>query len=152
MDGKLRSSRHQFGNRTMAHVVAAGAVGKRLPAAAAPPDCFLSLVLGEFGSASKPHAGSLGPASAFGGASEIAFHVRKLAEYRRHQAPGAGAGVGPPFAECRDHEIATGSITADATSDLPGVTSPLRLRPLAPLPLPPLIHPPGSPHGTARMP
>ena len=40
------------------------------------------------------------------------------------KAPGAGAGVGPPFAECRDHEIATGSITADATSDRAGFAAP----------------------------
>ena len=39
----------------------------------------------------------LGTAPAFGGAGadKIALHVRNPAEYRQHQAPGAGAGVGP---------------------------------------------------------
>jgi len=64
----------------------------------------------------------LGAAPAFGGAcaDKIALNIGQAAENRQHQSPAAGAGVGPPFAECRDHEIATGSITADATSDLAG--------------------------------
>ena len=39
----------------------------------------------------------LGAASAFGGtgADKIALHVGEAAENRQHQAPGAGAGVGP---------------------------------------------------------
>jgi len=39
----------------------------------------------------------LGAASAFGGAGadKIAFHIGKPAQYRQHQPPGAGAGVGP---------------------------------------------------------
>ena len=39
----------------------------------------------------------LGAAPAFGGAGadKIALHVRQPAENRQHQAPGAGAGVGP---------------------------------------------------------
>ena len=38
-----------------------------------------------------------GAVSALGGAGadKIALHVREAAEYRQHQAPGAGAGVGP---------------------------------------------------------
>ena len=48
-----------------------------------------------------PHVLSLGlgAASAFGGAgaNKVAFHIGKPAEYRQHQAPGAGAGVGPRF-------------------------------------------------------
>jgi hypothetical protein len=41
----------------------------------------------------------LGAAPAFGGAGadKIALHVRQAAEYGKHQAPGAGAGVGPRF-------------------------------------------------------
>jgi hypothetical protein len=41
----------------------------------------------------------LGAATAFGGAGadKVALHVRKAAEYRQHQAPGAGAGIGPRF-------------------------------------------------------
>ena len=39
----------------------------------------------------------LGTAPAFGcpGADQIAFDIREASEYRQHQAPGAGAGVGP---------------------------------------------------------
>jgi hypothetical protein len=92
----------------------------------------------------------LGAASAFGGAGadKIAFNIGQPAENGNHQAPGAGARVGPPFVEVRDHEIATGSITADATSDLAGSMTP-------PLPTPTVIanpHPAYEPHGTARMP
>jgi len=41
----------------------------------------------------------LGAASAFcrPGADKIALNIGKPAEYRQHQAPGAGAGVGPRF-------------------------------------------------------
>jgi hypothetical protein len=46
---------------------------------------------------------SLGPgaAPAFGcpGADKIALHVREAAEYRQHQAPGAGAGIGPRLSQ-----------------------------------------------------
>jgi hypothetical protein len=40
-----------------------------------------------------------GPATALGGAGadKIALHVRQAAEHGNHQAPGAGAGVGPRF-------------------------------------------------------
>jgi hypothetical protein len=43
----------------------------------------------------------LGTASAFGGtgADQIAFHIGKPAENGNHQAPGAGAGVGPRLRE-----------------------------------------------------
>jgi hypothetical protein len=41
----------------------------------------------------------LGAAPAFGGAGadEVALNVGEASEYRQHQAPGAGAGVGPRF-------------------------------------------------------
>ena len=41
----------------------------------------------------------LGAAPAFGGASadKAALYIGKPAEHRQHQAPGAGAGVGPRF-------------------------------------------------------
>jgi hypothetical protein len=52
------------------------------------------------------------------------LHVGKPGQYANIKAPHASAGVGPPFAEFRDHEIATGSITADATSDLAGFMAP----------------------------
>ena len=41
----------------------------------------------------------LGAAASFGcpGADEIALHIGDASEYREHQAPGAGAGVGPRF-------------------------------------------------------
>jgi hypothetical protein len=43
----------------------------------------------------------LGAAPAFGGsgADKIALHVGETSEYREHQAPGAGAGVGPRLRE-----------------------------------------------------
>ena len=91
----------------------------------------------------------LRPAPAFGGAdaNEVALYIGNAAKYG--QRPAAGAGISPPFRECRDREIATGSITADATSVSPG--------PWPPLPMPIAIDPaydgpPGSPHGTPRMP
>jgi hypothetical protein len=39
----------------------------------------------------------LRPAAALSGAGadKVALHIRQPAEYRQHQAPGAGAGVGP---------------------------------------------------------
>jgi len=79
----------------------------------------------------------LGAAPAFGGAGadEVVLYLGEASEYRQHQAPGTGAGVGPPFAEFRDHEIATGPITADATSDPRWVHGP-------PLPMPIAIAPP----------
>src|SRR6202040_292317 len=41
----------------------------------------------------------LGAAPAFGGAGadKIALDIGQASEYRQHQAPGAGAGVGPRF-------------------------------------------------------
>ena len=44
---------------------------------------------------------SLCAASAFDGAcsDEIALYIVNPAEYRQHQAPGAGAGVGPRFGQ-----------------------------------------------------
>ena len=41
----------------------------------------------------------LGAAPAFGGAGadKVALYIGKPAENREHQAPGAGAGVGPRF-------------------------------------------------------
>ena len=41
------------------------------------------------------------PAAAFGrpGADKVAFHVGQAAEHGEHQAPGAGAGVGPRLGE-----------------------------------------------------
>jgi hypothetical protein len=44
-------------------------------------------------------AALLSPAAALGGAGadQIALHVREAAENSNHQAPGAGAGVGPRF-------------------------------------------------------
>ena len=58
------------------------------------------------------------------------------------KAPGAGAGVGPPFAEFRDHEIATGPITADATSDPRWVHGPPLPVPIAIAPTPSGLRPP----------
>jgi hypothetical protein len=48
----------------------------------------------------------LGAVPAFGGAGadQVALNIGKAAEYRHHQAPGAGAGVGPRF--CQVIEIA----------------------------------------------
>jgi hypothetical protein len=43
----------------------------------------------------------LGAAPAFGGAGadKVALNISQAAEYRQHQAPGAGAGVGPRFGQ-----------------------------------------------------
>ena len=53
------------------------------------------------------------------GADQVALYVGKPGQYANIKAPGAGAGVGPPFAECRDHEIATGSITTNVAAAAP---------------------------------
>jgi hypothetical protein len=92
--------------------------------------------------------------SAGAGADQVALETSARPPNTANiKAPGAGAGVGPPFAEYRDHEIATGPIIADATSDLAGSMAPSAYanRP-RPFPHPAYNHPPGSPHGTARMP
>jgi hypothetical protein len=50
----------------------------------------------------------LGAAPAFGGAGadKIALNIGKPAEYRQHQAPGAGAGVGPRLRERTELRLA----------------------------------------------
>src|SRR5262249_16232682 len=88
------------GNRAFPYTVAAGQLrqGSRLPRAAlallsAVPVSgrgaahVLSLGLAAAPSFSRPHA------------DQVALHVRQAAEYRQHQAPGAGAGVGPRLCE-----------------------------------------------------
>ena len=77
----------------------------------------------------------LGPAATLGGAGADKIAIDIVKQYANIKAPGAGAGVGPPFAEFRDHEIATGSITSDASSDLAGSMCRVCLCP-SPSPLP----------------
>ena len=50
----------------------------------------------------------LRPAPAFGGAdaNEVALYIGNAAKYG--QRPAAGAGISPPFGECRDRGMATG--------------------------------------------
>jgi hypothetical protein len=59
---------------------------------------------------------SLGAASAFGGAGtdKIAFHVRQAAKNGEHQAPGACAGVGPPFRERAELRLGVRNALDDA--------------------------------------
>jgi hypothetical protein len=82
-------------NRTLPHSVAASQFGERSTFRA--PLAGLLLRLGQFGFAAHALPALLRPAAALGGAGsdKIALHVREAAENGNHQAPGAGAGVGP---------------------------------------------------------
>ena len=84
----------------------------------------------------------LGPAATLGGAGADKIAIDIVKQYANIKAPGAGAGVGPPFAEFRDHEIATGPITADATSDPRWVHGPPLPMPIAIAPRPFGLRPP----------
>ncbi len=57
----------------------------------------------------------LGAASAFGGAGadKIALNIGKPAEYRQHQAPGAGGGVGPRFRQGSELRLGVGDALDD---------------------------------------
>jgi hypothetical protein len=85
-------------NGGYADVVAAGEFVKRSTARAATGG-FLLLRRNE--GRGTPHLLPLGfgaaPALCRAGADKIALHVGQAAEYGKHQASGAGAGVGPLF-------------------------------------------------------
>jgi len=58
----------------------------------------------------------LGAAPAFGGASadKAALYIGKPAEHRQHQAPGAGAGVGPRFRQRSELRLGVHNALDDA--------------------------------------
>jgi hypothetical protein len=58
----------------------------------------------------------LGAAPAFGGARAdyIALNIGKAADYRQHQAPGAGAGVGPRFRQGSELRLGVDDALDDA--------------------------------------
>src|SRR5205823_12044845 len=83
-------------NRAFPHAVAAGELGEG--GTLGPASAGLGLLRGrQFLGTAHMLAALLRPAAALGGAGadQIALQVREAAENSNHQAPGAGAGVGP---------------------------------------------------------
>jgi hypothetical protein len=93
--GGARESLGEARNRRPADIVALRQFLQRRALRASPDGLFL---LGRRGTAHVLSLG-LGAAPAFGGAGadQIALHVGEASEDGEHQAPGAGAGVGPRF-------------------------------------------------------
>jgi hypothetical protein len=84
--------------RALAHVVTASKFGKRRTFGKSPP-CFGLLCFGELrGSAHVLPALSRTTSTLAGagaGADQVAPYIGEAAQFRQHQAPGAGAGVDP---------------------------------------------------------
>jgi hypothetical protein len=83
-------------NRALADIVAAGEFGKGR-ALGPPPPCFGLLCVGQLRGSAHVLPALLGRAAALGGAGadKVALDVGEAAQHGNHQAPGAGAGVGP---------------------------------------------------------
>ena len=94
--GRFVPLRCVTGDRRAAYIVAAREFVECRALRAASDGLFLLSRCEERGSAHVLSLG-LGAAPTFGGAGadQIALHVGEASEYGEHQAPGAGAGVGP---------------------------------------------------------
>jgi hypothetical protein len=92
-----------------------------------PPRCFL-LLRGEFRRSAHMQAAHLRPVAAFGGADQVALHVRQPAENGNQQAPGAGGSVGPWLSQWPELRLGVHDQLADGEEVKGGSSQPVGSR------------------------
>ena len=109
----------QSRNRALADVVAAREFGKRSTLRRSPSGLGL-LRCRQFRRTAHALPALLRPAAAVGGAGadKVALHVSEAAENGNHQAPGAGAGIGPRFGERTELRFGVHAVSLEIVAGL----------------------------------